>query len=111
MVLAMTDWSDHRDLTITTVIITVPLATANVRLGRLAVRYRGNCDYRGHRSRRVCGTVSVLHRGSVGHRRRTLGLTRVIQLKDVASCQVVLKFYEIKSFGTGRSFFDGSLFK
>ena len=74
----MTDWSDHRDLFITSVIVTVSTVTPNVRLGRLAVRNRGNGHYRGHRSRRFRGTVPVLHRGGAGRWRWTVGLTCLV---------------------------------
>lgn len=83
----MTDWSDHRDFLITTFIVTVSIVTPNFRLGRLVVRNCGNCNYRGHRSRCLRSTVSVLHRGGTRDWRRLVGLTCTVQLSVGCTAQ------------------------
>ncbi len=86
----MTDWSDYRDFIVTLIVAAIPIVTTDVRLGRLAVGYRGNPPYRGYRVRGVCGILPLLHRCRVGHRWWRLGLTCLVQLGWTTKCH--LKF-------------------
>lgn len=76
----MTDWSDHRDFIVTFVVTAIPAVATDVWPGGLAVGYRGDRHYRGHRVCCVCGILPFLYHCRVGHRWWLLGLTCLVQL-------------------------------